>query len=83
MKGFFIPNYHIYRTDRFPGRTGVSTVAVGKGIPQNHVDLLARVSVEALGICIPIDNNKILLADVYRSARHTWIDANIIELLRF
>jgi hypothetical protein len=27
---FFIPNYHFYRTDRFPGR---------KGIPHKHVDL--------------------------------------------
>jgi hypothetical protein len=27
---FFIPNYHCYRTERFPGR---------KGIPHNHVDL--------------------------------------------
>jgi hypothetical protein len=27
---FLIPNYHFYRTDRFPGR---------KGIPHSHVDL--------------------------------------------
>jgi hypothetical protein len=27
---FFIPNYHFYRTDRFPGR---------KNIPHKHVDL--------------------------------------------
>jgi hypothetical protein len=27
---FFIPNYHFYRTDRFPGR---------KCIPHEHVDL--------------------------------------------
>jgi hypothetical protein len=27
---FFIPNYHFYRTDRFPGI---------KGIPHGHVDL--------------------------------------------
>jgi hypothetical protein len=27
---FFIPNYHFYLTDRFPGR---------KGIPHNQVDL--------------------------------------------
>jgi hypothetical protein len=29
-KRFFIPNYHFYRTDHFPGRIG---------IPHNHVDL--------------------------------------------
>jgi hypothetical protein len=29
-KRFFIPNYYIYLTDRFPGR---------KGIPNNHADL--------------------------------------------
>jgi hypothetical protein len=29
-ESFFIPNFHFYRTDRFPGR---------KGIPHNHVDL--------------------------------------------
>jgi hypothetical protein len=29
-QGSFIPNYHFYRTGRFPGR---------KGIPHNHVDL--------------------------------------------
>jgi hypothetical protein len=27
---FFIPNYHVYRTERFPGRNG---------IPHNHADL--------------------------------------------
>jgi hypothetical protein len=30
LERFFIPNYHFYRTGRFPGR---------KGIPHNHVDL--------------------------------------------
>jgi hypothetical protein len=30
MTGFFIPNYQFYRTDRFPGRTG---------IPHNHAGL--------------------------------------------
>jgi hypothetical protein len=29
----FIPNYHIYRTDRFPGRKGGTGVTVRKGIP--------------------------------------------------
>jgi hypothetical protein len=80
---FFIPNYHIYRNDRFPGRTGGTAVAVMKGIPHNHADLPPLVSVEATGICIPTDNNEILIAAVHKSAGHTWIDADIIELLSF
>jgi hypothetical protein len=36
---FFNPNYHFYRTDRFPGRTCGTAVALRKGIPHNHVDL--------------------------------------------
>jgi hypothetical protein len=36
---FFIPNYHIYRTHRFPGRKGGTTVAVRTDIPHNQVDL--------------------------------------------
>jgi hypothetical protein len=55
---FFIPNYHIYWTDRFPGR---------KGIPHNHVDLPPLVSLEATGVCIPTANNEILFAAVYKS----------------
>jgi hypothetical protein len=30
---FFIPNYHFYRTDRFPGRKGGTAVAVKKVSP--------------------------------------------------
>jgi hypothetical protein len=30
LESFFIPNYHFYRTVRFPGR---------KDIPHNHIDL--------------------------------------------
>jgi hypothetical protein len=48
---FFIPNYHFYRTDHYPGR---------KGIPHNHVDLPPLVSVEATGVCIPIGNSDCL-----------------------
>jgi hypothetical protein len=36
---FFIPNYHFYRTDRFPGIKGGSADAVRKGVPHSHVDL--------------------------------------------
>jgi hypothetical protein len=35
----FIPNYHFYRTDRFPGRKGGTAVAVTKGILHNNIDL--------------------------------------------
>jgi hypothetical protein len=31
---FYIPNYHVYRTDHFPSIKSVTAVAVRKGIPQ-------------------------------------------------
>jgi hypothetical protein len=58
MKGFFIPNYHIYWTDRFPGRKDGTAVAVGKGLPP-------LVPVEARGVCIPTDNSEILLTEMF------------------
>jgi hypothetical protein len=36
---FYIQNYQVYPTDRFPGTKGVTAVAVKKGIPHSHVDL--------------------------------------------
>jgi hypothetical protein len=75
---FFIPNYHVYRTDRFPGRKGGTAIAVRKGIPLNHVDLPPLVSIEATGVCIPIGNSEILLAAVHKSPGRAWIDADII-----
>jgi exonuclease III len=33
----FLQNYHVYRTDRYPGRKGGAAIAVRKGIPNNHV----------------------------------------------
>jgi hypothetical protein len=80
---FFIQNFHPYRTDRYPGRKGGTTVAVRKGIPHNHVDLRPLVSVEATGVCIPIGNSKVLLAAVYKSPGRAWSDADITELLSF
>jgi hypothetical protein len=44
---FFIPNYHFYRADSFPGRKGGTAVAVRSGIPHNHIDLTPFVSIEA------------------------------------
>jgi hypothetical protein len=64
---FRVPNYHFYRTDRFPRGKGRTAVAVRKGIPHNHVDLPPLVSVEATGVCIPDGNSEIVLASVYKS----------------
>jgi hypothetical protein len=64
---FYIPNYNFYRIDRHQGMKGGTAVAVRKGIPHNHVDLPPLISIEATGVCIPIGNNEILLAAVYRS----------------
>jgi hypothetical protein len=55
----------LYETDCFLGLKGGTAVAVRKGIPHNHVDLPPLVSVEAPGICIPIEN-KVLRATVYK-----------------
>jgi hypothetical protein len=77
----FIPNFHFYKTDRYPGRKGGTAVAVRKGIPHNHVDLPPLVSVEATGVCIPIGYSEMFLAAVYKSQGRAWSDADIIELL--
>jgi hypothetical protein len=61
---FFIPNYHFYRTDHHPGRKGGTAIEVRKGIPHNHVDLSPLVSVEATGVCIPVGNSEVLLANL-------------------
>jgi hypothetical protein len=53
---FFIPNYHLNPTDCFQGRKGRTTIAVRKGIIQNHVDWPTFVSVEATGVCTSIAN---------------------------
>jgi hypothetical protein len=55
--------------------------AVKKGIPHIHVDLPPLISVEATGVCIPIGNEEIHFAAVYKSPRRTWTDADIAELL--
>jgi hypothetical protein len=46
---FFIANYHIYGTDRFPGRKDKTASVIRKGIPHNHVDLSPLVSIAAIG----------------------------------
>jgi hypothetical protein len=64
---FFIQNFHFYRTGRYPDRKGITAVSVRKGIPPNHVDVPPIVSVETIGVCMPIGNSEILLASVYNS----------------
>jgi hypothetical protein len=56
-----------YHTNHFPGIKGRTAVAVRKGIPYTHTDLPPLVCVEATGVCIPIDNSKVLLAAVLKS----------------
>jgi hypothetical protein len=48
----FIPNYHVYRTDPFPGIKGGIALAVMKSIPHNHVDLPSLVSIKATRVYI-------------------------------
>jgi hypothetical protein len=48
-----------------------------------NVNLPPLISVEATGVCIPIGNQKILIAAVYKSPRRTCNDAYLTELLSF
>jgi hypothetical protein len=52
-----------------------------KGIPHSHVDLPPLISVEAIGVYIPIGNREVLLAAVYKSPGRAWSDADIAELI--
>jgi hypothetical protein len=78
---FFISNYHVYRTDRHPGRKGGTDVGIRRGVPHNHVELPPLVSLEATGVCIHICNSEVLLASVYKSPGRAWTDADITEHL--
>jgi exonuclease III len=64
---FFIKNYHVYRMDRYLGRKGRTAIAVKKGIPHDRVELPPLVSVVATGVCMPVRNDVVLLAAVYKS----------------
>jgi hypothetical protein len=79
----FIPNFHFYRTNRYPSRKGGTADEVRKGIPHNHVNLPPFVSLEGIGVCKPIGNSEVLLAVVYKSPGRAWSDTDITELLRF
>jgi len=78
---FCIPNYHVYRTDRYPGRKGGTAVAIRKGVPHTDVDLAPLVSIEATGVYIPIGNNEVFLAAIYKSPSRAGSDADIMQLL--
>jgi hypothetical protein len=73
---FFIPNYHFYQTDHYPGRKYGTAIAVEKDPPQSCRPT-TLVSIDATGVCIPIGNSEVLLP------RKAWSDANITELLSF
>jgi hypothetical protein len=47
------------------------------------VNLPPLVSVQAIGVCIPIGNSEVLLAAVYKSLGRAWSDFDITELLSF
>jgi hypothetical protein len=68
--------------DRHPGRNGGTAVAVRKSISRTHEDLPSLDSIEAIGICIPTARGEILLPAVYKCPSGTWIDPDIIQLLR-
>jgi hypothetical protein len=80
---FFTTNYHVYRTDRYQGRKGGTAIAVKKGISHDHVELPALVSVEATGVCIPVGNDVVILAAVYKSPGRHWNNTDILKLLGF
>jgi hypothetical protein len=75
---FFIPNYHFYRNDPFPGRKDRTVVAVREDIPQ-----IMQYSINATGVCIPFGNSEVLLAVVCTSSGHACNDTDINELLIF
>jgi hypothetical protein len=50
---------------------------------REYVDLHPLISIEATGVCIPIGNNEILIAAVYRSPGRAWSDADTTGLLSF
>jgi hypothetical protein len=80
---FFIPNYHVYRIDRHQCRKCGTSVAVRKGIPHNHVDILFLISVEETGVYIPIGNREVPLEAVSKSPGRAWSDVDINGLLSF
>jgi hypothetical protein len=77
---FFVSNFHLYRTDRHPGRKRGTAVAVRRGVPHNHVELPPFVSVEATGACIPIGDSEVLFASVHKSPGLACCDPDITDI---
>jgi len=76
-----IPNYHVYRTDRFQCWSGGTAVAVRKGISHHHSDLPPIVLIGATRICVPVGNSEVLIAAVHKPPGRACSDANVIDLL--
>jgi hypothetical protein len=51
--------------------------------PPQSCKLTPLISVEATEVCLPVGNDEVLLAAVYKSPGRPWIDADIINLLGF
>lgn len=79
----FVPNYHFYGTDCFPGRKRGTDVAVRERIPHVHADLLPLDSIKVTWVCILMGNSEVQLATVYKSPGHACNDAEIAEFLSF
>jgi len=77
---FFIYNYRVYRTDRFPNLKGGTAIAVRHSIPHAHVDVPPLQSIEATGISVPIASSEVLLAAVYKPSK-LWCDEDTVHLV--
>jgi hypothetical protein len=53
------------------------------GISHTCADLPPLPSVEATGVCIPIENTEMFLAPVNKSLKRLWSDTDITKLLGF
>jgi hypothetical protein len=69
--------------DQYPGRKGRTAIAVKKGIPHDHIELPALVSVEATGVCITVGNVVVLLAAGYKSPDPPWNNTDIHKPVGF
>jgi hypothetical protein len=79
---FFIPNYHFYRTDHFPGTKGGTVGSKKRHSPQPCRPASACFN-RSHWVFILIGNSEMLIAAIYKSSGHAWIDADITEFLNF
>jgi hypothetical protein len=70
MRGFFSKIITFIELTTTPTGKAELPIAVRKRIIHNHVDLPLLISVEATGVNIPVGNDKVLLATVYKSPGH-------------